>query len=108
MNIEQFNNLLDERITRTKNVLSNKSKEYSTEQDKLHNFKVAGRRLNCTPERALIGMKEKHSVSISDIIDKLDKGILPTEELINEKIGDEINYWILLEALLKERIKGEN
>jgi hypothetical protein len=105
MNTEKFNQVLNDRIFEIRAVLSSKAKEYATE-DRLHNFKVAARRRNQTPERALMGMKEKHSVSIEDIIDNIDKGILPSKELLNEKIGDEINYLILLEALLLERVDG--
>ena len=37
-----------------------------------------------------------------DIVDNLGIGELPTAALIDEKIGDAINYLILLEAMLKE------
>ena len=103
MNNATFENILITRIGKIQSTLASKAKEYAT-SDRLHNFKVAARRLDCTPERALVGMKEKHCVSVQDIVNDLDKGILPTDNLINEKIGDEINYLILLEALLKERL----
>ena len=104
MNQEDFNKLLEERIERTRLTLNAKAVEYASGYDRLYNFKEAGRKLNVTPEKALQGMKIKHDVSVDDLIrlaggcpDKL------TEEIINEKIGDSINYLILLEALLKER-----
>lgn len=49
-------------------------------------------------------MRDKHEVSIMDIIDDIDRGILPHPKLIDEKIGDSINYLVLLEALLYDRI----
>jgi hypothetical protein len=114
MNIEKFNALLKCRIALMRSVLAAKSEEYSTEQDKLHNFKRAGQMLQCTPEKALIGMWTKHIISILDIVDKIeeyDKSHTPSVynevniELIEEKIGDAVNYLILLEALLKERLE---
>jgi hypothetical protein len=46
----------------------------------------------------------KHIISISDLIDDLDHTI-PPYELWDEKITDAINYLILLDALIHERIK---
>ena len=103
-NIE-FEKLLEERINMTRKVLASKNAEYASDDDKLHNFKRAAAMLNCTPERALVGMKAKHDVSILDIVDKLSKGELPSKEVLEEKIGDSINYLILLEALIKERMR---
>jgi len=36
----------------------------------------------------------------------MEKGIIPTRKLIDEKIGDEIVYLTLLEGLLVERIRN--
>lgn len=118
MNIEMFSKLLEYRIELMRSVLAAKSAEYSTQADKLHNFKRAGQMLQCTPEKALIGMWTKHIISILDIVDKIEvinqeaglvfnvkpEGLGITEAMIEEKLGDAINYLILLEALLKERI----
>lgn len=100
-----FDDIVDNRCTQIKEVLSNKAKEYASDGDRFHNFRVAGRMANTTPEKALAGMKLKHDVSVSDLIEWA--GSSPeklTCALINEKIGDSINYLILLEGLLKERI----
>lgn len=105
MNGKKFNHLLQCRVDEMKKTLSNKSNEYSTDEDKLHNFKRAAIEANTSPEKALMGMLLKHRISILDIIDKLDKGILPAKALLDEKIGDYINYLVLLEALIKERIE---
>ena len=53
-------------------------------------------------EKALIGMLAKHLVSVLDMVDSFGKEDLPTTSFIDEKIGDSINYLILLEAMLKE------
>ena len=60
-------------------------------------------------ERALIGMAVKHFVSIMDMVDEvayarqsLNTSNLPKDKYVEEKIGDMINYLILLEAMIKE------
>ena len=53
-----------------------------------------------------MGFMLKHIVSINDIIEQSKEGKLPSREVIDEKIGDVINYFILLEACLVERIQN--
>ena len=111
MNVEEFNKHLNHRIKLIRQVLEAKNKEYASDVDKLHNFKRAGDMLRQTPEKALIGMWSKHIISILDIVDKIElENQFPnsmTVSMIEEKIGDAINYLILLEALLKERYNDE-
>lgn len=108
MKTEEFNKLLEERIEKTKLILANKANEYASGGDRLYNFKEAARKLNITPEKALQGIKIKHDVSVDDLIQWAEGSPEKlTEEIINEKIGDSINYLILLEALLKERLLNE-
>jgi len=106
MTNEKFNEIVEAQCESIKRVLSGKSKEYASEDDRLHNFKLSARRQECTPERALWGMRDKHEVSIQDIISRIEFGFgygNLTKEMIDEKIGDDINYLILLKALLYER-----
>ena len=98
MNADQFGLLLDERLASIKAVLGSKAKEYAI-GDRLYNFKRAAEIARTTPQKALFGMFLKHLVSVLDLI---EGSIPPTDHLINEKIGDTINYLILLEAILKE------
>ena len=96
---EQFNEILEKRILSIKSILGNKAKEYAMGGDRLHNFKVAARVKNESPEKALWGMAIKHLVCI---IDMVDGELEATAPMVDEKIGDMINYLILLEALMKE------
>jgi hypothetical protein len=74
----------------------------------MHNFNRAAAMLGCCPERALVGMLSKHLVSVLDLVDAIEqRGELPTVKLLEEKCGDSINYLILLEALVKERVENE-
>lgn len=102
---EQFDWLVNSQCDRIKSSLLIKGEEYrANDKDVFHNFKIAAQRRNITPERALDGMLLKHEVSIADIINNLDKGILPDKEVLAEKIKDIINYYILLENLILERL----
>ena len=102
MNAEDFDKIVAARMDWCNKTLCAKGDEYAREGDRLWNFKVAARKLNCHPAEALAGMMVKHTVSVDDIIDGLAKGIVPPRELVAEKIGDSINYLLLLEGLIEE------
>jgi hypothetical protein len=104
MNTAVFNDIVENRIKTIRKVLTAKGAEYAPGADRLHNFNRAALMLGCTRERALIGMWAKHIVSILDIVDSI-KTRKPPVALIEEKLGDAINYLILLEAILKEEIQ---
>jgi len=95
-----FKNIVENRISSIKNTLAKKEVEYASDGDRLHNFHVASKINNQTPAQALWAMATKHLVSIIDFINgKLD---ISNTEMVNEKIGDMINYLILLEACFEE------
>ena len=106
MNAKDFNKIVAARMVWCNKTLCAKGDEYAREGDRLWNFKVAARKLNCHPAEALAGMMVKHTVSVDDIIDGLSRGIVPPKELVAEKIGDSINYLLLLEGLIEEA-RGE-
>ncbi len=97
----EFDQIVQKRLEACKSVLCRKDKEYSSDTDRLHNFKVAGRINNETPEQALWGMYTKHLVSVMDMVNS-PEGV--TLDAIAEKIGDSINYHLLFEGLLMERV----
>lgn len=107
MTEKEFQDVLTTRLTKIKETLSSKAEEYATDNDKLHNFNVGARLTGQTRERVLWGFAIKHYISFLDILDSLDKGKLPTEAIVDEKIGDLINYLVLVEASLKDRLNGE-
>jgi hypothetical protein len=106
MTEEQFDKLVTARLNATRQTLVIKGKEYRRNNDPLHNFNVAAQLGNTTREKALWGFALKHYVSFMDILNDIEKNNLPTEELISEKIGDLINYLILCEASIKDKING--
>lgn len=107
MNNSTFNKVTEERLQACIDVMCKKSNEYSTDNDKLHNFKVAGSIQGCSDIKALGGMMCKHTVSIYDLINDFENGKDIPIELWNEKIGDSINYLLLLNALVIEHKEGE-
>ena len=102
MNTPEFEAIVNARIKKCKETLIVKAAEYA-KGDRLHNFQRAAAMLNCTPERALFGFLAKHLVSIIDIVDGIEKGQFPAEARWDEKVGDAINYLLLLDAVVKRK-----
>ena len=104
MNIKDFDSLVDYVVTeRIKGVMCEKSAEYARGEDKLHNFYRAAEVSGKTPLECLQGMKLKHDVSVLDMLDDGADGIHYTRERWEEKIGDSINYFILMLGLLYDK-----
>ncbi len=102
MQTSVFNTVVKQRCEKIENVLARKAGEYASTDDRLHNFKAAARALGTTPEAALWGMYMKHFVSVQDAV--LDPEFKPTKEWIDEKLGDSVNYHILLEGVMIEKL----
>lgn len=97
-----FNRVVERRVNLIRQILETKAAEYADPSDRFHNFNVAARIAATTPEKALMGMRLKHEVSVMDLVECAHENL--TVALIEEKIGDNINYLILLEGMLKTRI----
>ena len=48
-------------------------------------------------------MMAKHTVSVYDLINDYDAGIETSVDMWDEKIGDHINYLLLLTAMIYEK-----
>lgn len=104
MNREEFVKLIEERMHKIKETFLKKNKEYAEEANIFHNFIEAGEDRDTTKEDALEGMAVKHKVAINDMVKNPDR---VTEEWIDEKIGDRLLYYLLLEGMFRERIKEQ-
>lgn len=102
MDAHTFQQLTATRMAHCHRVLNEKGEEYSREGDRLWNFKRAAAKQGNTPAEALMGMKVKHDVSVDDMVDMLKRGVVPSKDMVAEKIGDSINYLLLLEGLIEE------
>ena len=103
MTEEAFDKLVEERCEKIKQILSIKAKEYRRNGNPLHNFEVGATMFNQRPTRVLDGFLNKHLISYRDILNDIDNGKLIPEELIDEKFGDIINYFILQESIIKSK-----
>lgn len=106
-NTPSFDDVLARRLDLVQRVLGRKASEYVRGGDRYSNFKHAAAYRNTTPEDALMGMRAKHEISLLDVVNDVREGRLPSVELLEEKIGDNINYLILLEGMIKERIEAK-
>jgi hypothetical protein len=81
-------------------LLEEKKEEYCRKNDRGNSFRVAGRILNVSASRALLGMLSKHWASLLDMIDDMDEGRLPEQATVDAKFTDIVNYILLLEGLI--------
>jgi hypothetical protein len=104
MTREDFSRRVEKRIDLIRQTLLTKHKEYAKDDNVFRNFDEAagGLSLHSTSAEVLWSYMTKHLVSIKDIV---SDNVPVTNEVVSEKIGDVINYLILLEAMLNE--KGE-
>jgi len=109
MERSKFNIIVRERINSINTSLIVKGNEYAPQGDRLGNFKCGGVFNHETPERYLLGLVSKHIIALRDFIYELDTGGTTRDKpQWNEKIGDIINYMILLEGLLADRSLNAN
>ena len=98
-----FDKLAKQETDRMLDVMCSKSSDYAKDDDKLFNFKQAGRMDNVSPIEALRGMWLKHRASIQQGLDELLAGKKPrSREWWIEKLTDDRNYNLLLFAQLEE------
>lgn len=101
MNSEQFAQVFEQTVKSSREVLLKKAGEYATDDDRLHNFNVAAVLEDRHPAQALGGMMVKHTTSVYDMLKAGDPSQFSLE-MWDEKIGDHINYLILLKAAVVE------
>lgn len=99
MHHTQFDNIIASTFERAETTLTLKSAAYSSESDRLHNFRIAAALNDCTMEQALWGMLTKHIVSIRDMV---HSNYSFASDVWDEKIGDAINYLALLKVITVE------
>ena len=104
MHNHDFNRIIEEMVDHCKNTLVRKGDEYAgSATDRLHAFKVAAALQGVSSRQALGGMMAKHTASIYDWIDD----DIAAHEMADwdEKIGDHINYLLILKTILEEEDK---
>ena len=104
---KQFDEQVSKILSRINLLLVQKGKEYRRNNNPFHNFEEGAKISGQTPERVLNGFLLKHFISYQDILNDLDKGILPKQEIIDEKFTDILVYFTIQNIMLLERIKKE-
>ena len=102
---EYFEKVINDTLTEVKELLIVKGKEYRRNDNVYHNFDQGAKIKGITPEKVLDGFLLKHEVSISDMTNDLDKGIMPSKEKVEEKFNDNIIYLLIKKAMILNRIK---
>jgi hypothetical protein len=102
MTREDFSRRVEKRIDLVRQTLLAKHKEYAKDDNVFRNFDEAagGLSLHGSSAEVLWSYMTKHLVSIKDIV--ADNKPVDTT-VVSEKIGDVINYLILLEAMLNQQ-----
>jgi len=102
MTREEFSKRVEKRIDLVRQTLLTKHKEYAKDDNVFRNFDEAagGFSLHSTSAEVLWSYMTKHLVSIKDIVAN-NKPV--DASVVSEKIGDVINYLILLEAMLNQQ-----
>ena len=77
-----------------------KAQEYMASDDRLHNFNLASEKTTVPADLICIMFMIKHLVSIDDIV---NERIKLSQDKVNEKFYDAINYCILLKAIQEEK-----
>lgn len=101
MKTEQFDKHVEEQIERCRDMLIKRS-SYGSEADRLHNFTAFAELSGESPEEVCWGYCGKHLVSISDMVKNTGKGTTYLLPQWDEKIGDAINYLLILAAIVRE------
>jgi hypothetical protein len=99
MKQKQLEKLFNARIKHCANLLLSKGKEYSDGSDRLRNFYDGSVLLGINPKQYALSLVTKHIVALKDHIMQNKE---MSDEFIDEKISDIINYAVLIEALNKE------
>jgi len=111
MNQSNFNEHVEECFERSRKVLVQKRAEYSKDKDVFHNFNNAiGISLHDTNVAVAWEYCVKHLQSIKDIIEAVETTALNltvSKDVLSEKFGDAINYFLLIEGMLKEIIDNQ-
>lgn len=102
MNTESFIKFLQENHEQIEKLFARKNKEYSSkEQDIFDAFRQAFS-LHEQPSARAWELLSKHLISIRKIIRDREEGVIPKQDLIQEKFLDAHVYLYLIQAMLQE------
>lgn len=103
MKVGDFNKVVEFVFNKCREILVERQQVYGSGEDRLRHFKDMAAFLRETPEESAIGVAAKHTISIVDFVSSIQEGRKVSMDQWLEKIVDDINYRILLLALVWER-----
>lgn len=102
-----FKEVLHDTLKSIQKTMGVKAMEYIRNNNAMHNFDEGAKISGQIREKVLFGFALKHHISINDMRNDIEAGKLPSEDSVNEKFGDAINYLILEKASILHRIKSD-
>lgn len=105
MKFDKFSEAIDDIMKHCHNLLIVKGKEYTRNDNSMHNFDRGVEIEGKTREEVIWGMALKHFISIQDIRSDIAEGILPTRAMLDEKYGDLINYLMIERASIIDKLE---
>ena len=108
MTEKRFDEVVDVFLNSIGETLIVKSKEYRRNNNIFHNFDEGSKRSGLIREKVLDGFLLKHEISIADITNDLEKGVLPKISTLDEKFGDNVIYLILKMASIIDKIESKD
>lgn len=107
MTEERFDEIVDVFLNSIRETLIVKGKEYRRNNNPFHNFDIGSQRSGLIREKVLDGFLLKHEISIADITNDLEKGVLPKIYTLDEKFGDNVIYLIIKMASIIDKIEQD-
>ena len=100
----EFDCVVDRTLRDIRELLITKGKEYRRNGNVYHNFEQGAAMTGMSREKVLDGFLLKHEISINDMTNDLESGILPTREKVEEKFNDNLIYLLIKKAMILDRI----
>lgn len=104
---QEFEKRVNDTLKKLKLLLITKGKEYRRENNPFHNFERGSLMTNETREKVLKGFMLKHIISVDDMVDDLDKKILPQEAQVEEKFNDILVYYLIQKCMILDRLDNK-
>ena len=105
MTEQRFDEVVDIFLNSIRETLLVKGREYRRNNNPFHNFDIGAQRSGLIREKVLDGFLLKHEISIADITNDLEKGILPKIGTVNEKFDDNLIYLLIKKASIIDKIE---
>lgn len=105
MTEKKFEFEVEKTLEKLREVIIKKGREYRRNNNPFHNFEEGSKRSGLIREKVLDGFLLKHEISIADMTNDLEKGIIPSREIVEEKFNDNLIYLLIKKVSILERVE---